>query len=316
MHQTSAAEQSNAVSDGGAALESDRVVMGPIEHPLPYVQPGEPRQPRPSGWTYHRDHRTEEPLIGKTISLGLPAFRVETYGMVKDVGVEEEWMDRLQPDKWFPGCLVDLYLSEVVNAYFEAGGLDRVQELCLLPTSLFYCVASSQGRYAPQAFQDKWESALEHSFVAFPMNAHSNHWLLGIITHASDLLAEVNPNGPVRSAVLVLNSINGHHPSAHQTRIRQMINMLAIGKPLHQTAVKRLPFFYPPVIQQPNVVDCGLYPGHFLSVFLTDPAKFVEHWDEENERDRRPSLEGIAIAYCATTSSRASGINCRRAQGG
>lgn len=36
-------------------------------------------------------------------------------------------------------------------------------------------------------------------------------------------------------------------------------------------------FYTLKVPQQPNTYDCGLYPGHFLSVFLSNPARFAAH---------------------------------------
>lgn len=234
--------------------EADGIDIGEGDVMLPtkptadfHIQPAEPRQPLPPGWTYRISYRTEKPLIGKEISPGKPVLRLHTYGSSSDTPVDQSWFKRLQPGEWLPYCMVDFYLSEVANQYFEGGDLGRFNELCLLPTNVFQSIQDTNGHWASHTRLDKWESALEHTHVAFPLNAHENHWLLGIITYASDLLQEHNPDGPIRSAMVILNSISSHNPSNLEGLVRQMINILAIGKPLRQEGVKALRFFYPSV---------------------------------------------------------------------
>ncbi|KAG8944250.1 hypothetical protein FRC03_002122 [Tulasnella sp. 419] len=36
---------------------------------------------------------------------------------------------------------------------------------------------------------------------------------------------------------------------------------------------KEVPVYEVPVIRQPDMVDCGLYPAHFLSVFMLSPEE-------------------------------------------
>lgn len=232
-------EFSDAVEVPGVGL------MRPLYYPPAYVQPDLPRQALPSRWTYSNPHPKDKSAANQ-ISPGTPAVRYQVYGSEKDHPVDRSYFERLKPGGWLPCALVDLYLSEVANTYFEAGDLSRFAELCLLPTQAFYSVQETNGRYLPHTLLDQWKSALEHTHVAFPMNARENHWLLGIITHASDLLQEVNPVGPIRTAFLVLNSIKTHNPSNLEARVRQMVNLLAVGKPLRPGGVSRLRFFYPP----------------------------------------------------------------------
>lgn len=238
---------STDIPPGAVDIGDGHLMLSTTYGPLSHVQPSQPRQPLPSRWTYCNQHPKEITPITNQIHAGTPALRFQTYGSNTDTPVDRTWFERLRPKEWLPACLVDLYLSEVCNAYFEDGGLKRFAEVCLLPSQTFYNVQETKGKWVGHTLLDQWESALEHTHVVFPMNAHGNHWLLGVITYASDLLQEVNPDGPIRTALVILNSIKNHNPANLETRLRQMIKLLAIGKPLRQEGVQRLRLFYPPV---------------------------------------------------------------------
>lgn len=141
--------------------------MLPERHPVPHVQPAGPRRPLPPGWTYRIPNRSETPLFGQEIHSGKPLIRFETYGSAVNTPIDQAYFERLQPRGWLTNHLVDLYLSKVTNTYFEAGDVGHLKEFCLLPTSAFYTIQETKGRWLPHTQLDKWESALDHASWRF-----------------------------------------------------------------------------------------------------------------------------------------------------
>ncbi|KIO27623.1 hypothetical protein M407DRAFT_7205 [Tulasnella calospora MUT 4182] len=86
---------------------------------------------------------------------------------------------------------------------------------------------------------------LDYKYVAFPMNASNLHWVLGILTHASDLLVEHNPNGAIRTSLLILNSIHGYNPPDLGVRYLDFICLLSFKKPMHCGALSKVKLFKP-----------------------------------------------------------------------
>ncbi|KIO24580.1 hypothetical protein M407DRAFT_8856 [Tulasnella calospora MUT 4182] len=149
------------------------------------------------------------------------------------------------------------------------------------------------------------------------MNASNSHWVLGILTHASDLLVEHNPGGPIRTSLLILNSIHGYNPRELNVCYGDFIRLLSFKKPLRRGAVSKVKLFKPEVLQQPNTTDCGVYPGHFLSVFLTDPDRYeavckgeldagenlLEFWLGDRVSQARDNLKALVERACIVRSA-------------
>ncbi|KIO19485.1 hypothetical protein M407DRAFT_30847 [Tulasnella calospora MUT 4182] len=57
----------------------------------------------------------------------------------------------------------------------------------------------------------------------------------------------------------------------------QFVFQLALGEELRLAELKAIVPIRVKVPQQPNTTDCGLYPGHFLSVFLSNPEAYTAH---------------------------------------
>ncbi|KIO19635.1 hypothetical protein M407DRAFT_30706 [Tulasnella calospora MUT 4182] len=200
----------------------------------------------PKNWTFinFRPHAPQgTPIDSLAITSG--------YGDGDTTSIHREALPRLDKGSWLVTSLVDFHCHEVGNVCYE-----------------------SNGKFTNAVRIDPKASPLDHNYVAFPMNARESHWALGILTHASDLLEEHNPSGPIHTSLLVLNSIHGYNPRDLDKRYRDFIRLLSMGKKFRKGAISRVKLFKPEVLQQPNGTDCGLYPGHFLSVFLTNPARY------------------------------------------
>lgn len=240
----------------------------------------------PKNWTYI-NFRPRAPRGTPADSMAITSG----YGDGTTVSVHREDLPRLDKGQWLVTRLVDFHCYEVGNAFVEQSPW-RYKDLCVLSANPWFSCSASNGKFANAARIDAGASPLDHKYVAFPMNARENHWVLGILTHASDLLVEHNPSDPIRTSLLVLNSIHGYNPRDLDKRYPDFIRLLAMGKKLRHGAVSKVKLFKPEVskllelrdrsihlrasqvLQQPNGTDCGLYPGHFLSVFLTDPAQY------------------------------------------
>ncbi|KAG8910452.1 hypothetical protein FRC01_006330 [Tulasnella sp. 417] len=201
---------------------------------------------------------------------------VEGYGLVTSVSITADQTSRLQPGKWLTCSLVDLYTYEVVNAFFESNP-HRAGDVCLIPSSTWFHLAEGAGQISTGR-QDQSISPLEYTYIAIPANGTGSHYFLCIITHASDLLVARNPSGAVRTTILVLDSLGKscETPDLRQKAVT-LLSKFSLGQKLRQPELKHLRLIRVPVPHQDNNHDCGLYPGHFLSVFLSDPETYTEH---------------------------------------
>ncbi|KAG8928509.1 hypothetical protein FRC01_005830 [Tulasnella sp. 417] len=265
-----------------------------------------PDRQAPKNWTFS-NFRPRPPR-------GTPADSMvitSGYGDGNTTSIHREVLPRLDKGRWLDTSIVDFYCLEVGNAFVEQNPR-RYKDLCVLSSTSWFACCNSNGKFANLARIDAESSPLDYKYVAFPMNARESHWVLGILTHASDLLVEHNPSGPIHTSLLILNSIHGYNPPTLAKDYPDFIKLLSMGKKLRHGALSRVKLFKPEVLQQPNGTDCGFYPGHFLSVFLTDPARYEmickeECIPEESKNDLwhgdrvlhvRDSLKGLVERAC------------------
>ncbi|KAG8895834.1 hypothetical protein FRC00_006846 [Tulasnella sp. 408] len=201
---------------------------------------------------------------------------VEGYGLITAVSISHDQGSRLGPGKWLTCSLVDLYAYEVANVFFESNP-HRAGDLCLIPSAMWFHLVEGRGRVSTGR-QDSTISPLQYKYVAIPANGRGDHYFLCIITHASDLLAANSLSGPARTAILILDSLGtGYETPDLDLKTKALLLKLSSGHKVRQSALKALKPIRVPVPSQKNGYDCGLYPGHFLSVFLSDPERYTEH---------------------------------------
>ncbi|KAG8932531.1 hypothetical protein FRC01_013433 [Tulasnella sp. 417] len=197
------------------------------------------------------------------------------YGTQAPVQIDHEHLLRLEDRQWLSSSLCSFYCYEVGNAYLE-GDIGRSMDLVVL-----HCNTWSLGKpNHPGPSRLRHENApspLEYKFVAFPANETEDHFFLCIIAWASDLLADLNPGGPVHTTVFILNSSAHLQPSNAQKSVQNIVKHLSCGRAIREEELQTITVHFPSVPQQPNSYDCGLYPGHFLSVFLSAPDTYTAH---------------------------------------
>lgn len=168
------------------------------------------------------------------------------YGSVAPASVDRDELKRLEPGRWLSVNLVNFYLFEVANSFVEQNpGCGRA--LCALPESIWSGSSSSRGKYSSRLRCDKTESPLDFDFVVFAGNCTNSHYYLCIIAYASDILADRNPNGEVRTAGLVLNTLKDIGPSDALDRFRNVILRLGKTRPIRKDGLKGLKVYYPEV---------------------------------------------------------------------
>ncbi|KIO20784.1 hypothetical protein M407DRAFT_29580 [Tulasnella calospora MUT 4182] len=230
------------------------------------------------------------------------------YGSVTPASIDRNALKRLEPGKWLNVDLVNFYVFEVANSYIEQHpGSGRL--VCALPESIWSCSDSSRGKYTPRPRCDNMESVLDFKFVTFAGNCTNSHYYLCVIAYASDLLADRNPSGEVRTVGLVLNSLKSIGPTDATDRFRNVILRLGKQRPIRKDGLDKLKVYHPRVPQQSNSFDCGLYPGHLLSIFLSDPERYTRHctgkeaitgdvdavWDHEGLMSARERLRELVM---------------------
>lgn len=70
---------------------------------------------------------------------------VEGYGLVTSVSISSDQLPKLEPGKWLTCSLVNLYVYEVVNAFFESNP-HRAGDVCLIPTATWFHLVEGAGR--------------------------------------------------------------------------------------------------------------------------------------------------------------------------
>lgn len=204
----------------------------------------EPGVSPPLNWTYIH-YRPRPPKGLPTDSVALTS----TYGDASATSIERSDLPRLDDGRWLVTSLVDFHCYEVGNAFVERNP-ERYRDLCVLSSTCWSTCSSSKGKYTDSTRIDPSASPLDYKCVAFPMNANNSHWVLGILTHASDLLVEHNPKGPVRTSFLVLNSIHGFNPPDLNKRYLDFIRLLSMGKAIRSGALSHVNLFKPKVSDQ------------------------------------------------------------------
>lgn len=99
---------------------------------------------------------------------------------------------------------------------------------------------------------------MEYTYIAIPANGTGSHYFLCIITHASDLLVASNPSGPVRTTILILDSLG---ESYETTNLRQktiaLLSKLSLGQKVRQPELKGLSLIRVPVRHCLDKADAG-----------------------------------------------------------
>ncbi|KAG8927974.1 hypothetical protein FRC01_006644 [Tulasnella sp. 417] len=230
-----------------------------------------------SPWTYDRIRLTP-PESGRSIAEAVDGdvvALIRFYGTSAPAMIEKQWLARLESNQWLSSNQVTFFCYEVANAYVE-GTPGRGMDLVALHCDTWGL--RTIGHPGPGALRHKnAPSPLEYKYIAFPANENNNHYFLCIILWPSDLLLDINPLGPVRTTALILNSMAEMQPKEPDASVRRIIKQISLGRRLREKELLNITVHMPRMPQQPNSYDCGLYPGHFLSVFLSDPEKFAAH---------------------------------------
>ncbi|KAG8929551.1 Sentrin-specific protease 6 [Tulasnella sp. 417] len=263
--------------------------------------------PRPALQRTYEMKALERPLSNNSSVCGDLVASHRFYGSVIPASIDCKDLQRLEPGQWLTVDLVNFYVFEVANSFVEQNpGFGRA--VCALPESIWSGSNSSQSSYSRLRW-DNMESPLDFDFVVFAGNCTNSHFYLCIIAYASDILADRNPTGEVRTVGLVLNSLRAIGPSDAPDRFRNVILRLGKTRPIRKDGLKKLAIYYPEVPQQQNIYDCGLYPGYLLSIFLSDPDAFTSHcmgksiisgnvdriWDHEGLTYAREQLHELVM---------------------
>ena len=109
-------------------------------------------------------------------------------------------------------------------------------------------------------------SLSNYRFVASPING-INHWALMILVNPARKENEIAPR--TTWTLLYFDSLRGAVLVYIAEKFARAL--LGLGKDDKLEVIKV------PTLSQPNAVDCGLYPAHFLRTFLSDPGENLKH---------------------------------------
>lgn len=205
------------------------------------------QQTRPSPWTYAQC-RPVPPKSGRRISEAIDgdmvAF-VRCYGTTIPAMVDHEWLPRLEQGKWLSSNEVSFYCYEVGNAYAE-GAPGRGMDLAVFHSNTWGLGRS--GHNGPGSIRQKDAPCpLEYKYIAFPGNETDNHFFLCLILWPSDLLADINPVGPIRTTAIILNSLANLQPEEPHSSVQRIIGHLALGRPIRQLELRNVKVHLPRV---------------------------------------------------------------------
>ncbi|KAG8926509.1 hypothetical protein FRC03_010008 [Tulasnella sp. 419] len=227
----------------------------------------------------------------------------ESYNRNLTTYIETKDYETLADGQWINTHVVEYTMDEFMKRYRETS-IGEADELIILPMHVFSRVFNSRGKSKPETVLTKTgKSMFDFDFIAVPI-FHVNHYFLTIMAYLPDL---VNASESPRTTIFVLDSL-GQKYDTHITWLKAMFARMAIShRPTLsdiQQHFKTIPAHYVNVPIQPNFCDCGLYPAHFLSVFMSDAHRFYRHcngteliegevskiWHAEEVRGRREEL--------------------------
>lgn len=166
------------------------------------------------------------------------------YGTTIPADISQEQLRTLEPGQWLTADLCSFYCNEVGNAYLEAAP-GRAEDLVVLHSrtwDLAHWKGTPKGVRVPGALH-----TLGHKFVAFPGNDNGSHFFLCVIIFPCDLLYDLNPNGPVRTKALILNSLHNLQPHDPDRKIKDILTRLAEGRQLREEKLQDINVFLPVV---------------------------------------------------------------------
>lgn len=208
-------------------------------------------------WTFGRS-RLAPPKSGNRISEAVKGDLVAElrfYGTTIPADIPQEQLRTLEPGQWLTSDLCSFYCYEVGNAYLE-GAPGRGRDLVVLHSrtwDLAYWVGGSSPRVRlPGAIH-----ALEPKYLVFPGNDTDSHFFLCIVIRPYDLLYDLNPNGPVRTLALILNSMHEMKPRNAKQKIQGILATLAGGRRLRNEELSDIEVYYPLVSAfTPRMYSC------------------------------------------------------------
>ncbi|KIO28287.1 hypothetical protein M407DRAFT_22496 [Tulasnella calospora MUT 4182] len=212
-------------------------------------------KPPQSMWTFAHA-RIAPPLSGRRVPEALTGDLVAEnrfYGTTMPADIPQEQLRTLEPGQWLTADLCSFYCNEVGNVYLE-GAPGRAKDLVVLHSRTWDLAHWTGGSPSKVRCQGATH-VLEHN----------------------DLLYDLNPDGPIRTVVLILNSLDPLKPYDPEQKVQNILLRLAEGRPLREEKLHEINVYQPLMPQQPNYCDCGLYPGFFLSVFLEAPEVYTAH---------------------------------------
>jgi hypothetical protein len=205
----------------------------------------------------------------------------------------------LNSNEWLTAQIVNFQMARIGASYI--GSLwDEDDSLYVLQSYAWYGVDNDKendedSQCIPSEF--KYEHC---KYIAVPMCINKNHWVLAIIAH----LATLHLPQP-RTMIFYFNSMSSSGPSIPNT-IAQKLGTLAITLLQRSSLATATAHCQPDDIpvravrvpQQTNYRDCGLFPPHFLNVFLSDPPLYESYCrGEYNFEDYGQSLESFWMCF-------------------
>lgn len=196
-------------------------------------------------WTFAHS-RLAPPLSGRRIPEAVPGDLVAEhrfYGTTMPADISQEQLRTLEPGQWLTADLCSFYCYEVGNVYVE-GAPGRGKDLVVLH-SRTWDLARWMGGSPSRARCRGATHVLEHKYVAFPGNDTNSHFFLCIVIHPSDLLRDMNPDGPVRTIALILNSLDYMKVHDAEHKIQNILLRLAEGRPLREEKLHEINVYQP-----------------------------------------------------------------------
>lgn len=195
----------------------------------------EPDQnPRSGLWTF--SHASPVPTkSGRRMDAALRGDLISNlrfYGTTRTADIDQAQLASLEAKQWLSADLCTFLCYEAGNRYLEAGP-GRAEDLVVLHSTTWDFWLWTDGTPKKVRLPGALP-VLEHKYIAFPGNDTNTHFFLCIIVNASDLLVETNPSGPVRTAVLILNSLKHMPPKNPEEKVKTIITCLADGRPLRE----------------------------------------------------------------------------------
>jgi hypothetical protein len=151
-------------------------------------------------------------------------------------------LDQLKPKGWLGTELMTFQLWLIANRYIENLHTPR-PEFSFIQSGYWMSWESSKGRRLPP--RTYLDDPISSKYVCIPINVHKTHWILAIISHCSDLVG-ANAEGPIRTRILLLDSMHEKHPLI-VSLLRRLLKAWLPDDPLARKRLGSIRVQYPDV---------------------------------------------------------------------